>query len=217
VHVLVQEPQFKSQTKDALLNSSVSEDVYNKAYPFLKLYFEKNKQVTQKIIDRASALKEARENHKKNRKALSNIVVGKKNARGILPDKLAEAPFCTVEDRELYIVEGDSAAGSAKMARDNKTQEVLPLRGKVPNAVRGEFSKLMENVELSSILTAIGVKVTGPNQPCELNKLRVGKVLLLCDSDQDGCILGTDRVRLLDGPTPTFEELVKLYPNGEKV
>ena len=97
-----------------------------------------------------------------------------------------------------------------------KIQEVLPLRGKIPNAVRWDFDKLMTNIELSSILTAIGIKVTGKGESCDLSKLRVGKVLLLADSDVDGCFFKNTKIRLLDGATPTFGELIERFPNGGK-
>lgn len=118
VHVLISEPQFKSQTKDSLLNSEVTDIVYNEVWSFLKAYFDSNKQVATQIIERAIQLKEARESYKRKRNAINKVTI-KKGARGVLPDKLAEAPFCKAEDRELFIVEGDCLNNDSLLLTDS--------------------------------------------------------------------------------------------------
>lgn len=184
VQVLVAEPQFKSQTKDKLLNNEARDDVYNALYPHLKAFFDANKKVADGIVSRALHLKKAREEYKKLRTSIGKTAV-KKDSRGLLPDKLAAAVACKPEDRELFIVEGDSAGGSAKAARNPHYQEILPLRGKIANSARVPDSQVLSNAEISSMLTAIGAQVTGKRQ-VDLSNLRVGKVLLLMDADPDG-------------------------------
>jgi len=185
VHVLVKEPQFASQTKDSLLNSDITDIVYNAVFPFLRAYFDSNKAIATQIVERAIQLKEARESYKRKRNAINKVTI-KKGARGLLPDKLSEAPFCKAEDRELFIVEGDSAGGGARKARNADFQEVLPLRGKIPNSARWSVEKLLDNKEIAAMITAIGAKITGDNESNDLRKMRVGKVMLLMDADFDG-------------------------------
>jgi DNA gyrase subunit B len=184
VQVLVAEPQFKSQTKDKLLNAEVREEVYNFIYPQLKAFFDQNKKLAEKIVARALEIKKARESYKKLRGAIGQTAA-RKDAKGILPGKLVEAR-CSPEERELFIVEGDSAGGSAKVARDPEYQEVLPLKGKIPNAVQTPPDKLLQHTEVSSILRATGVQLGPKGKTIDLSNVRVGKVLLLMDADPDG-------------------------------
>jgi len=183
VQVLVSEPQFKSQTKDKLLNPEVRDEVYSVIYPQLKAFFDQNKKLAEKLVTRALQIKKARDSYKKLRTVINQTAV--KKDKGVLPDKLVEAMHCAPEDRELFIVEGDSAGGSAKVARDPDYQEVLPLKGKVPNAVQTAPAKLLQNTELASVLIATGVQL-GPNRTVDLSNLRVGRVLFLMDADPDG-------------------------------
>jgi len=185
VQVLVPEPQFKSQTKEKLLNSEVKDDVYAVVYPQLKSFFDQNSKLADKIVARALHLKKARESYKKLR-AVAGQSTQKKDAKGILPDKLVEATKCRVHERELFVVEGDSAGGSAKIARDPYYQEVLPLKGKVPNPVQTSPEKLFAHSEISSLMKAIGVQLGPKGKGVDLSNVRVGKVLLLMDADPDG-------------------------------
>lgn len=185
IQVLVAEPQFKSQTKDKLLNAEVRDEVYNFVYPQLKSFFDQNKKLADKIVARALQIKKARESYKKLRNVI-NQTSAKKDARGILPDKLVEAMHCAPEDRELFIVEGDSAGGSAKVARDPDYQEVLPLKGKIPNAVRTSPDELLQHTEVAAILKATGAQLGPKGKTVDLSNVRVGKVLLLMDADPDG-------------------------------
>lgn len=185
VQVLVAEPQFKSQTKDKLLNDDVKKEVYAFLYPQLKAFFDTNKKLAEQIVARALHLRKARESFKKIRAAIGKTTV-KKTARGVLPDKLVEAMHCKPEKRELFLVEGDSAGGSAKSARDPKYQEVLPLRGKIPNAAQWTLAKLLGNEEIASMLTATGVQITARGKEVDLTNVRIGKLLLLMDADPDG-------------------------------
>lgn len=185
VQVLVTEPQFKSQTKEKLLNADVRDEVFSFLYPQLKSFFDQNKKLADKIVTRALEIKKARESYKKLRGAIGQTAA-KKDARGILPDKLVEAMRCTIEERELFIVEGDSAGGSAKVARDPYYQEVLPLKGKIPNAVQTSADKLLQHTEVASILKATGIQLGPRGKTVDLSNVRVGKVLLLMDADPDG-------------------------------
>ena len=186
VQVMVAEPQFKSQTKDKLLNHEVKDEVYSVVYPQLKSFFDQNKKLADKIVSRAIHLKKARDSYKKLRAVVGQVSTSKKDAKGILPDKLVEATKCKVRERELFVVEGDSAGGSAKVARDPYYQEVLPLKGKVPNAVQTAPDKLFAHSEISSLMRAIGVQLGPKGKGVDLSNVRVGKVMLLMDADPDG-------------------------------
>lgn len=205
IQVLLAHPQFKSQTKEALVNPEVRDQVYDALYPHLKSFFDQHPKVAENIASRAVQIKKARESYKKIRSAINQTAV-KKNARGVLPNKLAEAIRCSPKERELFLVEGDSAGGSAKMARDPAYQEILPLKGKIPNAAQTPLAKLLQNEEVASIFKATGAQLHPKGKSLDLSNLRVGKVLLLSDADQDGqhisslvltlfCLYLTDLVR----------------------
>ena len=185
VQVLVSEPQFSNQTKDRLLNADVKTQVYDYLYPQLKSFFDSNKKLAEQLVSRALHLRKARESFKKIRAALGKTAV-KKTTRGILPDKLVESMHCSPSERELFLVEGDSAGGSAKSARDPSFQEVLPLRGKIPNAAQWTLAKLLHNEEIASILKATGVQLDPKTKKVDLTNVRIGKLLLLMDADPDG-------------------------------
>lgn len=210
VQVLVSEPKFKSQTKDRLLNAEVRDEVYSFVYPRLKAFFDQNKKVADKIVSRALELKKARESYKKLRQAIGQATV-KRDARGVLPDKLVEAMHCTPEERELFVVEGDSAGGSAKIARDPKYQEVLPLKGKIPNAAQTPPDKLFQNTEISSLIKAIGIGLGPKGKGTDLTNLRVGKVLLLTDADHDGSHIASLVLTLFCTWMPDFVRKGYLY------
>jgi len=187
IHVKVSEPVFRSQVKSKLMSPGVEQQVFDVVYPALQKFFKKNKHVAKQIIERATRLKKAREQYKKLKKAASGVKVVSRSAKGLLPGKLVEAPNCHWEDRELFICEGNSAAGSAVAARDANYQEILPLRGKVLNAARATPTQVLKNEEMKSILTATGVGVDPTTGTYSLmDSLRVGKVLILTDADQDG-------------------------------
>ena len=186
IHVLVSEPQFKSQTKEKLLNSDVRDSVYEFLYPRLKAHFDANKKLAESLVSRALQLRKARESYKKLRAAANKAAPKKKTARGILPDKLVESMHCSPQDRELFVVEGDLAGGSAKSARDADYQEILPLRGKIPNAAQWTLAKLLGNEEISSLLIALGVHIDPKTKKADLSSMRVGRLLLLMDADPDG-------------------------------
>jgi len=211
LHTKLHRPQFDSQTKDKLINP----EAYDITYKFLKEsfdeFFAKNKSLAESIIERAKKLKSAREKLKVDEKAIKNLVKIKKNDRGLLPGKLAEAR-CRPEERQLYIVEGDSAGGTAKKAR-LWFQEILSLKGKPPNASKSKMADLLKNEEIRNIIMSTGTQVL---DKCKIDELRLSQIIILSDSDPDGCFRGNQRVRLLDGTSPTFKELVKLYPDGEK-
>jgi DNA gyrase subunit B len=186
----VREPLFRGQTKNSLQNPEWDKIASEIVYEAATTFFNKNPSVADTLIQRAVALRKAREAFKKQKKAIKAVKTAKRSARGILP-KLAEAPFCDVEDRELVLVEGDSASGTAKLARDNSFQEILPLRGKVINAVRTNLPRLMSNEEIKSMLIATGLNIQpDPGDPKGYvnvtNNVRVGKVILLMDPDPDG-------------------------------
>lgn len=191
VHVKVQNPSFKGQTKDRLMDRPVEQLVASEMLPRLQRFFEANRPLAKSIIERAQRMGKAREQYKKLRAAAATQTVLRRDARGVLPGKLTEAADCKVKDRELYICEGNSAAGSAIKARNPKNQEILPLRGKIVNALREDASVSLKNAEVQTLVTAVGLTLDPKGVVCDTSKVRVGKVLLLCDADPDGQHIAT--------------------------
>lgn len=182
VNIRMKAPKFHNQTKEKLTSPEGEEIVYAEAVKGLTAYFSKHKSVAKAIIERANRLRGAHNDFKLSAAAASKITG--KRGQFSLPSKLA---ISNAKDRskvELYIVEGDSAGGSAKQARDATFQEVLPLKGKPPNILKGNIAKHLENDEITNVLKAIGYDPRNKENP--LAKMRVGKIILLADSDVDG-------------------------------
>jgi DNA gyrase subunit B len=195
IHVLCPDPKFLSQSKLMLTNAEIYSEVWDEVRVAVSTWIRKNKKQAKYIVDRAVELKSQRNEYQKARATLRKV---EKSKRGTLPPKLASSPRCVPEKRELFIVEGDSAGGSAISARNPKFQEVLPLRGKMPNASRTKLAKLLENTEMQAILQSIG---GGFGADFKLDQMRVGRVFLLMDADPDGshlvCLLLTFFLRYM--------------------
>jgi len=183
IHIRHTDPHFKGQTKDQLTNIDTEARIQSILESPLEAIFQANRDLVGTIISRSVALSKARDKFKAEQNTIRKMVVHKVTKRGVLPGKLAEAPNCKPHERELFVCEGESAGGSIKFARDAQYQEVLGLKGKIPNAARTSVAKFLTNKEIQDIITCIGTK-TG--DLCEPNKCRVGRVLLLPDSDPDG-------------------------------
>ncbi len=182
----VGEPQFQGQTKERLNNPEVTSAIDNVLRPWLEQWLNENRTAGDSIIARAVLSARAREASR-----AASQEVKRKTAishRLNLPGKLADCSSTNPANSELFIVEGDSAGGSAKMARDRKTQAILPLRGKVLNAEQASMTKLMENKELQNIVSALGCGI-GPKM--DLSRLRYHRIFLLMDADADGHHIAT--------------------------
>jgi DNA gyrase subunit B/topoisomerase-4 subunit B len=182
----VAEPQFQGQTKDRLNNPEVQGQVDAAVRPALEQYLNEHKSIADAVVARVVLAARAREASR----AASNAVLRKTavSHRLNLPGKLADCASTNPAVSELFIVEGDSAGGSAKQGRDRKTQAILPLRGKVLNAEQASQAKLLENKELGDIVSALGCGF-GPKM--DLAKLRYHRILLLMDADADGHHIAT--------------------------
>jgi DNA gyrase subunit B len=185
ISVKVPEPQFEGQTKTKLGNGEVEGIVRTIVNEKLHYYLEENPGVGKKIIDKAIVAAEGRMAAKKSRE-----MVRRKNAleSSTLPGKLADCSLRTPEDCEIYIVEGDSAGGSAKQGRDRRFQAILPLKGKILNVQKARLSRILENDEISAIFSAIGAGFAEDFDP---GKSRYGKVILMADADVDGSHIRT--------------------------
>lgn len=182
----VKEPQFQGQTKDKLNNPEVTAQIDALVRPALENFLNQNPNWANAVVGRVIIAARAREASRAAAQAVSRKTAV--SHRLNLPGKLADCASTDPNESELFIVEGDSAGGSAKQGRDRRTQAILPLRGKVLNAEQANASKLLANRELQDIVSALGC---GMGDKMELGRLRYGKIFLLMDADADGHHIAT--------------------------
>jgi DNA gyrase subunit B len=201
--IFIQEPQFQGQTKDRLNNPELVSAVDGVVRPALEHWLNTNISVAEAIVARIILAARAREASR-----AAQAEVSRKSAtssRLNLPGKLSDCTNNHAESSELFIVEGDSAGGSAKQGRDRARQAILPLRGKVLNTESASLAKVLENKELSDLVTALGC---GLGQNFDLSKLRYGKVIILADADSDGNHIATLLLTFI------YRHLPQLIRNG---
>ena len=185
VSVKLNNPQFEGQTKGKLGNSEARTVVDSIVYEHLSFYFEENPKIVKTIIQKALASQKARLAARRARD-----LVRKKSVldNTTLPGKLADCQSSDIEHNEIFLVEGDSAGGSAKGGRDNKFQAILPLRGKILNVEKAHLERVLNSNEIKAMITAFG---TGIGKNFDISKLRYGKIVIMTDADVDGAHIRT--------------------------
>ncbi|MCR5800847.1 MAG: DNA topoisomerase (ATP-hydrolyzing) subunit B [Lachnospiraceae bacterium] len=185
ISVKIEDPQFEGQTKQKLGNSEARGAVDNIVSEKLTIYLEQNPSVAKTICDKSILAQRAREAARKAR----DLTRRKTALEGMaLPGKLADCSDKDPKNCEIYIVEGDSAGGSAKTARSRATQAILPLRGKILNVEKARLDKIYANAEIKAMITAFG---TGIHEDFDISKLRYNKIILMTDADVDGAHIST--------------------------
>lgn len=185
ISVKVPNPQFKSQTKDELTNSELVSLVSQSVGKVLEAYLEENPKEAKQIIDKVIIAATARHAARKAREAVQrkNVLSG-----AGLPGKLADCSSKDPEEGEIYLVEGDSAGGTAKQGRDRNFQAIMPLRGKILNVEKALEYKIYENEEIKNMFMALGVRIgtEEDDKALDISKLRYHKIIIMCDADVDG-------------------------------
>jgi DNA gyrase subunit B len=204
ISVKLMDPKFSGQTKDKLINIEIAGIVQNLLGQALKDYCEENPKVARALIGKACAAMEAREAARKARD------LARKNRKSMLnnagmPDKLRDCQSRDVHETEIFLVEGDSAGGSAKRGSDARIQAILPLKGKIINVEKARIDKVIGHSEISAMIQALG---TGIGEEFALDGLRYGKVVIMTDADVDGSHI---RTLLL---TFFFRQMPRLVENG---
>jgi DNA gyrase subunit B len=183
--VKLMEPQFEGQTKSKLGNSEIRGIVESLTYDYINMYLEENPREGKIILEKAIASQRARDAARKARDLTRRKSVLENTT---LPGKLADCQDSDLETTEIYIVEGNSAGGSAKQGRDKKFQAILPLRGKILNVEKARLDKILSSEEIKIMITAFG---TGIGEDFNIEKLRYGKIILMTDADVDGAHIRT--------------------------
>ncbi len=184
ISVKIPEPQFEGQTKTKLTNSEVKTVVESIVYSGVLRWLEENPQRADVLINRFLITKKAREAAKK----AKDLVKRRNELLSTLPGKLADCSSRDPNERELFIVEGESAGGSAKQARDRRFQAILPIRGKIINVEKSGMSKILKNAEIKAIIAAIGA---GIGKEFDMNKVRYRRIIIMTDADIDGAHIRT--------------------------
>ena len=185
ISVKIEDPQFEGQTKQKLGNSEARGAVDNVVSKQLEIYLEQNPTIAKMTVEKSVMAQRAREAARKAR----DLTRRKSALEGMsLPGKLADCSDKDPKNCEIYIVEGDSAGGSAKTARDRATQAILPLRGKILNVEKARLDKIYSNAEIKAMITAFG---TGIHDDFDISKLRYHKIIIMTDADVDGAHIST--------------------------
>lgn len=185
ISVKISEPQFEGQTKSKLGNSEVRGVVDSYISENLAAFLEENPKPAKSIIDKALASRRAREAARKARDLTRKRSI---LDSATLPGKLADCQSTDIGENEIFIVEGNSAGGSAKGGRDNRIQAILPLRGKIMNVEKAHLDRVLNSEEIKNMITAFG---TGIGKEFDISKLRYGKIIIMTDADVDGAHIRT--------------------------